>query len=76
MSEGSWSEKTRRVIVAAARRKTGPGQAGTGQVRPVGCYGPIGFGRVRGVSGEAKLAPTALEPGQPQGKVVITQNHP
>lgn len=61
LPEGSRSEKTCRVIVAVARRKTEPGQAGTELVRLGSYYGPIGFGRVQGVSGEAKLAPTAQE---------------
>jgi NAD(P)-dependent dehydrogenase (short-subunit alcohol dehydrogenase family) len=37
-------------------------QAATGRVRPGAYYGPIGFGGIRGVSGEAKLAPTAQDP--------------
>lgn len=36
--------------------------AATGKVKPGGYYGPIGFGGVRGVAGEAKRAPHAEDP--------------
>ena len=36
--------------------------AATGNVKPGGYYGPIGFGGVRGVAGEAKRAPQAEDP--------------
>src|SRR5438094_387962 len=36
--------------------------AATGPVKPGGYYGPIGFGGIRGVAGEAKRAPQAEDP--------------
>lgn len=36
--------------------------AATGDVKPGGYYGPIGFGGIRGVAGEAKRAPQAEDP--------------
>jgi NAD(P)-dependent dehydrogenase (short-subunit alcohol dehydrogenase family) len=36
--------------------------AATGSVKPGGYYGPIGFGGIRGVAGEAKRAPQATDP--------------
>jgi NAD(P)-dependent dehydrogenase (short-subunit alcohol dehydrogenase family) len=36
--------------------------AATGKVKPGGYYGPIGFGGIRGVAGEAKRAPHAEDP--------------
>ncbi|WHH49689.1 oxidoreductase [Pseudomonas sp. Ap32] len=36
--------------------------AATGDVTPGGYYGPTGFGRIRGVAGEAKRAPQAEDP--------------
>lgn len=37
-------------------------QASTGPVRPGGYYGPIGFGDLRGPSGEVSLDPSAKDP--------------
>jgi NAD(P)-dependent dehydrogenase (short-subunit alcohol dehydrogenase family) len=36
--------------------------AATGKVKPGGYYGPIGFGGIRGVAGEARRAPHAEDP--------------
>jgi len=52
----------RLVLNSAAKGAWPTLQAATGRVRPGGYYGPIGFGGIRGVSGEAKLAPTAQDP--------------
>jgi NAD(P)-dependent dehydrogenase (short-subunit alcohol dehydrogenase family) len=52
-----------RLILNSAAKGAWPTlQAATGRVKPGGYYGPIGFGGIRGVSGEAKLAPTAQNP--------------
>ena len=52
-----------RLILNSAAKGAWPTlQAATGRVRPGGYYGPIGFGGIRGVSGEAELAPTAQDP--------------
>jgi NAD(P)-dependent dehydrogenase (short-subunit alcohol dehydrogenase family) len=52
-----------RIILNSAAKGAWPTlQAATGQVRPGGYYDPIGFGGIRGVSGEAQLAPTAVNP--------------
>jgi len=51
-----------RLILNSAAKGAWPTlQAATGRVRPGGYYGPIGFGGIRGVSGEAELAPTAQD---------------
>jgi len=52
----------RLVLNSAAKGAWPTLQAATGRVRPGGYYGPIGFGGIRGVSGEAELAPTAHDP--------------
>jgi NAD(P)-dependent dehydrogenase (short-subunit alcohol dehydrogenase family) len=52
-----------RIVLNSAAKGGWPTlQAATGRVRPGGYYGPIGFGGVRGVSGQAKLAPRAQDP--------------
>jgi len=51
----------RLVLNSAAKGAWPTLQAATGRVRPGGYYGPIGFGGIRGVSGEAELAPTAQD---------------
>jgi len=52
----------RLVLNSAAKGAWPTLQAATGRVRPGGYYGPIGFGGIRGVSGEAELSPTEQDP--------------
>ena len=51
------------VVLNSAAKGAWPAlQAATGNVTAGGYYGPIGFGGVRGVSGEATRAPQATDP--------------
>jgi NAD(P)-dependent dehydrogenase (short-subunit alcohol dehydrogenase family) len=63
MGPAQWAGPIVGLLLNSADKGAWPALlAATGNVRPGGYYGPIGFGGIRGVAGEAKRAPQAEDP--------------
>ncbi|CAN7570296.1 MULTISPECIES: oxidoreductase [unclassified Variovorax] len=63
MGPAQWAGPIVGLLLNSAEKGAWPALlAATGRVKPGGYYGPIGFGGIRGVAGEANRAPQAEDP--------------